>query len=89
MKLSRRAFLAESVASIVAVAAGGGANAKRIGILTDTHIGYKPAETSLRLEQSYRLFKSLGVDMIFNLGDICEWHNPAWYDEYTRIRNKE
>ena len=88
MKLSRRAFLAESVASIVAVAAGGVANAKRIGILTDTHIGYKPAETSLRLEQSYRLFKSLGVDMIFNLGDICEWHNPAWYGEYTRIRNK-
>ena len=89
MKLNRRAFLANSVASLVAVAWGNtGEGPKRIGILTDTHLGYKLNETALRLEQSYRLFKSHHVDMIFNLGDICEWHNPAWYKKYVEIREK-
>ena len=89
MKLNRRAFLANSVASLVAVAWGNtGEGPKRIGILTDTHLGYKLNETALRLEQSYRLFKSHHVDMIFNLGDICECHNPAWYKKYVEIREK-
>ena len=34
------------------------------------------------------VFKSHHVDMIFNLGDICEWHNPAWYKKYVEIREK-
>ena len=80
--------MANSVASLVAAAWGGEGETKRIGIFTDTHIGYKPNETALRLEQSYRLFKAHKVDMIFNLGDICEWHNPAWYRKYVEIREK-
>ena len=88
MKLSRRAFMANSVATLVAAAWGGEGETKRIGIFTDTHLGYKLNETALRLEQGYRLFKSHHVDMIFNLGDICEWHNPAWYKKYVEIREK-
>ena len=111
MKLSRRAFIADSVATLVAAAwgnegetkrigifkdqrssntsfRGNEGETKRIGIFTDTHLGYKLDETALRLEQCYRLFKSKHVDMIFNLGDICEWHNPAWYEKYVEIREK-
>ena len=88
MKLSRRAFMANSVASFVAAAFGGDGETKRIGICTDTHLGYKMKETSLRLEQCYRTFKAHNVDMIFNLGDICEWHNPEWYRKYVEIREK-
>lgn len=88
MKISRRLFLAESIASIAAIASGNVKQPRKIGILTDTHIGYKMKETSLRLEQCYRVFKAQGVDMIFNLGDICEYHIPRYYEEYSRIRNK-
>ena len=56
MKLSRRAFMANSVATLVAAAWGGAGETKRIGIFTDTHLGYKLNETARRLEQSYRLF---------------------------------
>ena len=88
MKLSRRSFMANSAAAFAAAAWGGAGETKRIGILTDTHLGYKLPETALRLEQCYRLFKSLHVDMVFNLGDICEWHNPEWYRKYVEIREK-
>lgn len=88
MNLSRRAFMANSVAVIAAAAWGGEGETKRIGILTDTHLGYKLKETAIRLEQCYRLFKAHHVDMIFNLGDICDWHNPEWYRKYVDIREK-
>ena len=62
------------------------ASAARIGIVSDTHLGWK--ETDGRLEQCYRLFKAQKVDRIVNLGDICEYHNPDWYRQYVEIREK-
>lgn len=71
-----------SAAALVAFAAP----AARIGIVSDTHLGWK--ETDGRLEQCYRLFKAQKVDRIVNLGDICEYHNPDWYRQYVEIREK-
>ena len=62
--------------------------AARVGILTDTHVGFQGKKASIRLERCYRLFKAHKVDMIFHLGDIAEEHNPAFYREYAAVRDK-
>lgn len=61
-------------------------SAERIGIVSDTHLGWKG--TDERLEKCYQVFKAQKVDRIVNLGDICEWHNPIWYRQYVEIREK-
>lgn len=60
--------------------------ATKIGIVSDTHIGWKGSAE--RLEAAYRLFKSQGVTNIFNLGDIADRHVDAWYDKYVEVRNR-
>lgn len=58
----------------------------KIGIVSDTHIGWKGSAE--RLETAYRLFKSQGITNIFNLGDIADRHVDAWYQKYVEIRNR-
>ena len=81
MKGMRKLTVAAALA-LVAFAA----MAERIGIVSDTHVGWK--NTAERLEQCYWLFKAQKVDRIINLGDICEHHNHDWYRQYVSIREK-
>lgn len=60
--------------------------AARVGIMTDTHVGFQGKKASERLERCYRLFKEQKVDMIFHLGDIADHHNLEFYREYVAVR---
>lgn len=62
-------------------------SAARIGIMTDTHVGFEKG-SAVRLERCFKLFKQQKVDMILHLGDIAEYHSPKFYQEYTAIRAK-
>ena len=63
------------------------ASAARIGIMTDTHVGFEKG-SSVRLERCFRLFRRQKVDMILHLGDIAEYHSPDFYRDYAAIRAK-
>jgi len=55
----------------------------KVGLMTDTHVN--PNISSVRLvDAAYRLFKSHQVDLIANMGDICDRFYP---EGYKHIRN--
>lgn len=64
---------------------GSASAVEKIGILSDTHVGVNGNIAFNLLEKSYRLFKAKGVTHVFNLGDIANVHNPAWYRRYAAI----
>ena len=95
--LSRRRFIGSAAAlgfglgagrlrAVESPAGGAGAPLAKIGLFTDTHVGYKG--TFRRLERGYRLFKAQGVDRIVNLGDIADVFDPPAYARYAAIRRE-
>ena len=59
----------------------------RVGIMSDTHVTTNRASFA-RLEKAYALFKSKGVDLIVNCGDIAERFAPKAYTTYAEVRRE-
>ena len=53
----------------------------KVGLITDTHIKNDKASCD-RVGMAWRLFKSEGVDMVANLGDIADHNYPKGYEGY-------
>ncbi|MBR2425427.1 MAG: metallophosphoesterase [Lentisphaeria bacterium] len=59
----------------------------QVGIMTDTHIRNDRASCR-RCRCAFEIFKTAGVDLIVNLGDIAERHSPEGYRHYRDICNE-
>jgi len=57
------------------------------GFVTDTHVTEDPASLE-RVRRAYRFFRSRGVALIANLGDIAHRHNPEAYRLYRNAREE-
>ena len=56
----------------------------KVGIVTDTHVGSCFTRDASRVRQAAELFKRENVDAIVNVGDICDRHEPKFYEAYRR-----
>lgn len=86
--VNRREFLGTAFAAgIIPAFANGGKRIARVGLMTDTHVG-KTMESCSRLRLALELFKSQGVEMIVNCGDIADRHYPDGYRCYRKTVNE-
>ena len=82
--MNRRQFIGSfaAVAAMPAVARNAGEKPiLKVGLITDTHIKNDKASCD-RVGMAWRLFRSEGVDMVANLGDIADHHYPKGYAGY-------
>jgi len=56
----------------------------KVGIVTDTHIG-RTVESCERIRRACALFRTLGVDLVHNYGDVADVHCPEGYVAYRAI----
>ena len=83
MKTTRRTFIGGTVA-FVPLSGLWAADEKpllKVGLITDTHIKNDKASCD-RVGMAWRLFRSEGVDMVANLGDIADHNYPKGYEGY-------
>lgn len=66
---------------------GGDGRIARIGLITDTHVGPTLGSCS-RVRAAFTLFKSKGVEMVINCGDIADRHYPQGYRFYRQTVNE-
>ncbi len=59
----------------------------RIGIISDTHI-HETMESCGRVKAALEFFKSHGVEMVLNCGDLADRHYPDGYRCYRRTVNE-
>ena len=55
------------------------------GFMSDTHVDPSPGSCD-RVRAAYEFFKSKGVSLIANLGDIADRHYPEAYRAYRQVR---
>lgn len=85
--MNRRAFIGSAAAFSTLGCWSTGFGAKplfKVGIMTDTHVGSWFTKDASRVRQAAELFKRVGVDAIVNVGDICDRHEPKFYEDYRR-----
>ena len=56
----------------------------RMGVMTDTHVG-KTLESCSRVKAALELFRTKGVDMVVNNGDIADHFYPSGYRALRQI----
>ena len=82
--MNRREFIG-SFAAVAAMPAMAGNDGEKpilkVGLITDTHIKNDKASCD-RVGMAWRLFRSEGVDMVANLGDIADHNYPKGYEGY-------
>lgn len=88
MVMKRRHFLGGMLATGILPAFGAPESERiaRIGMMTDTHIG-KTLESCSRVKAALELFKSKGVEMVINCGDLADRHYPDGYRFYRQTVN--
>ena len=89
-KLSRRTFLLGAGAfPVVGLSAfeGSGSPLFTAGFVSDTHVTGDQKSVE-RVRRAYRFFRSRDVDLVVNLGDIANRHDPAGYRFYRDAREK-
>lgn len=87
MVLRRRDFIGGALATLPFAGELFADTAKplfRVGIMTDTHVG-RTLESCSRVKQALALFRTQGVDMVINNGDIADHFYPEAYPNLRRL----